>query len=99
MKKYSISSEWNNGYSVVGGYTDYETVAELIGAYLDRKNNKDSRITFVGLSSDYVNSLNYMEREKIVERDYFELLDVFEANGINDFRYNFGRLFFKNKNK
>lgn len=94
MKKYSISSEIKTSHGIVGGYTDYATINELVSAYLDRK-NEGIQITNVGLSLDYINSLNYLERENIVERDLLEVLDIFEVCGINDFRLSFGRLFYK----
>jgi hypothetical protein len=99
MKKYTISTESHNGTSLVGGYTNYETIAELIGAYLDKKIIEGLKIKNVGLSLEYINSLNYLEREKICERDGLELLDALEVNGINEFEFKFGRLFFKRVKK
>jgi hypothetical protein len=97
IKKYSLSSETKQTWGVVGGYTNYETLTELICAYLKCKNKfKDSqRITNVGLSLEFVNSLDYKEREEIKERELAQVIQAFNECGVDDFEFKYGNLFIK----
>lgn len=97
IKKYQISSGWKHPISDdwIEGYTEYSTLKELISAYEERIKNKDSKITRIGLSLKYTNSLDYRHRIEIEKQENQKIIDAFLEKGYDIFNFNYGILTLK----
>ena len=95
MNKYECVVGWYSAGSLCIGESKFDTLPELIQQYEYALNLDNVSIKRIGLTSEYLNSLSWMEKEKIKFSDNLEIQQAFKEAGHDIFIFSYGCLFLK----